>query len=122
MNDEYANGDGMHGKEPGGYCIEIYVGADNQVKAVKVEQKAMQGDAEMEVEAKMPVASIDEAIQAAQAIYEAQGKLDPQMMQGAMAARAEAQENDEMMEGYGRGNIRGNGRMPVGKVFAPGDA
>lgn len=125
MNDEYANGAGMGDMqgvhEEGGYCIEIYVGADNQVKGVKVEQKGMQDGAEMEVEAKMPASSIEEALQVAQSIYQSGGKMEAGMMEGAMAARAQEQEDADLDEGYGRGNIRGPGRMPVRKVFSNGD-
>lgn len=116
MEGDYGNGGEMaqdNGqKEEGGYCIEIYVGADNQVKGVKVEQKMMEGGAEMEVEAKMPAKSIDEALSAAKGIYESGGKMDGQMSQESA--------QDATMRGYGRGSFANQqgGGMGVRKVFS----
>lgn len=118
MDNGYVSGDDMNGDddqhEEGGYCIEIYVGADNQVKGVKVEQKSMQGDASIEMEASMPAQSIDEALSAAQGIYEAGGKIDGTMSQESA--------EDSTMRGYGRGSFANQqgGGMGVRKVFKEG--
>lgn len=118
MAGDYGNGgdltpDNEQGEE-GGYCIEIYVGPDNQVKGVKVEQKMMEGGTEMEMEAKMPAGSIDEALSAAKGIYESGGKMDGQMRQESA--------QDATMRGYGRGSFANQqgGGMGVRKVFSEG--
>ena len=80
MDDLYARGDDgrspeSDGKEEGGYCIKIYVGADNQVKGVAVKQErelpgdeqggqagaagAPEQEAEVEMMTKVPVDSIE---------------------------------------------------------------
>ena len=109
MDDGYANDAGMqeNGKEEDGYCIEIYVGADNQVKAVKVEQKSM-GD--VEIEAKMGVGSIDEALSAAKGIYEAGGQLQGQPGQESA--------EESQLRGYGKGSFANQRGLPVNKVFS----
>jgi hypothetical protein len=108
------NGDMGPQDEQGGYCIEIYVGADNQVNGVKVEQKMMMEGGEMETETKMPVQSIDEALSMAKGIYESGGQMHGGDM-GQMQGQGSAEQSQ--MKGYGRGSFANQQGVPVRKVF-----
>lgn len=104
----------MDEQEQGGYCIEIYVSADNQVQSVSVEQKDAEEAAEKEQsEDGMQVGDIKQALSLAMQIHQNKGQLP----EGAQVQDDGQQEQDDLMEGYGNGNIRGNGSMPVRKVF-----
>lgn len=135
MAGEYGDGGDLvpdnEGKEEGGYCIKIYVGADNQVKSVAVkseselpEQDAQGGQAgaagapaeggEVEMMTRVPVDSIEGALALAQQAYDAQGQLPTDGAGGMQQGDAMA----DMMQGYGKGGLRGqNEGMGIRKVF-----
>lgn len=76
--DMYEDNDAPEQKEPqGGYCIKIYVGADNQVQSVAVKQKEAEEAGESQ-DRGQPVQSIEEAMQAAMRIYQAGGDMQGQ--------------------------------------------
>ena len=122
-----ANGGPMGGNMPpeqgqGGYCIEIYVGADGQPQSVNVEQKGMDEDEGMmpahgegHDEGKgVPVTSMDEAMAIVQQIVEKQGA----MPEGGKPPHDPEQEMRELQSGYGKGSYAAQQRgMPLGKVF-----
>jgi hypothetical protein len=111
----------------GGYCIEIYVSASGQPTSVNVEtmedddagmQSPDQGMGAAEDKG-VPVASMDEAMSMVQQIVQNQGAMpDGQSGQG---DQGDGNEQDEMMQGYGKGGIgaRRSG-LPVRKVFSSG--
>lgn len=99
----------------GGYCIEIYVGPDNQVQSVSVEQKDAEEAAEKaQSEDGMQVGDIKQALSLVMQIHKNSGQLPD--TGGEMPDEGQ-QEQDELMQGYGNGNIRGTGGMPMRKVF-----
>lgn len=134
MAGDYGNGGDLvpdnEGKEEGGYCIKIYVGADNQVKGVAVKREhempmggeeggqagaagAPEQEAEMEMMTKVPVDSIEGALALVQQAYESQGQL-PTGGEGMERGDAMA----DMMQGYGKGGLRGQSEgMGIKKVF-----
>lgn len=124
---------GQMDQSQGGYCIEIYVGADGKPTSVNVEtmdeesaedqggMQAMQGDAEEQQEPQggdkgVPVASMEEAMSMVHQIIQNQGQM-PQ--DGAQGDQGNAM--DEIMQGYGKGGIAArHGGLPVRKVFSGG--
>lgn len=118
MDDNYANGapPPPEGQPQGGYCIEIYVGPDNQVQSVKAERKPapppMGDDKEFasSPDQEQSVGSIDDALEMARQIYEDGGQ--------SAQPSGEDQEHADLMEGYGKGSYRAQrGGLPVRKVF-----
>jgi hypothetical protein len=90
--------------EQRGYCIEIYVGPDNQVQSISVQRK--DGEEQEGHGSGQPVSSIDEALQAARQLYE----------QGGAGTRS-----DDLgaMDGY-RGNGQRRNVAGIDDVFSRG--
>jgi hypothetical protein len=139
MQTDELYGDGDTGNSPdmsgdeeeGGYCIKIYVDANNQAKSVCIEmengeeegieeegQMGAAGEAEGEdeesEETKIPVNSFEQAMHLAMQAYKNNGQLPMQGDQGMDQGSA----MDDMMQGYGSGSLRSQQRgMGIGKVF-----
>ena len=125
--DGMENGGGMDqdmGQEQGqgGYCIEIYVGADGRPQSVNVEQKGADEDMPPMPDAPpppheekgVPVKSMEEAMQIVQQIVQNQGG----MPEGGKPPHDPKQEHDELMEGYGKGSYAAQQQgMPINRVF-----
>lgn len=118
MAGDYGDGGDLvpdNAEQQGGYCIEIYVGPDNKVQSVSVEQKSQEDAEEGEggdegQEMGVQVSDIRQALDVAMQIHKNNGSLD-----GAQPTGASEQEDSDLAEGYGNGNIRG--AMPIRKVF-----
>lgn len=127
MDDSYANGDMQQpeGQEQGGYCIEIYVGADGKPQSVNVEQKGpedveegmppappmLEGEPPHEGGKGVPVTSMEEAMSIVQQIVQNQGSMPED----------QGSPEDQMMQGYGKGGVGAKrGGLPVRKVFSGG--
>lgn len=95
----------------GGYCIEIYVGPDNQVQSVGVEMKPAEGFNAQGTG--RDVTDIEQALGMAMEIYQSGGQMDEP------GAQPEESPEDAMMRGYNgpSGQRRG---MGVNKVFDKG--
>lgn len=128
MDDMQSNGAPMDQGMPqeqgqGGYCIEIYVGADGRPQSVNVETMdedmgedqhggpdGMPDMAQSE-EKGVPVASLEDAMSMVKQIVQNQGQMPPD--QGTA--------EDQMMQGYGKGGVGAKrGGLPVRKVFSEG--
>lgn len=101
----------QEGSEQGGYCIEIYVGPDNQVQSVGVEMKPAEGFNAQGTG--RDVDHIEDALAMVMQIYEAGGQV------GEPGAQPEESPEDAMMRGYNgpSGQRRG---MGVNKIFDKG--
>lgn len=132
MDDMEASGAdmGQEQQSQGGYCIEIYVGADGKPTSVNVESMDeenaeeqggdMQGqggdfgdmDGEGQDDDKgVPVSSFEDAMSMIKEIIQNQGQM-PQDQGSA---------DDQVMQGYGKGSITSQrGGLPMRKVFSGG--
>ncbi len=91
-------------QESTGYCIEIYVGPDNQVQSVGVSREPKQHD---DSALQLGNTSIEQSLLLVRDIIEAGGELPTD---GGMAQ----QDMADALEGYGRGGLRG---VPVQNVL-----
>lgn len=121
-------GDNPDAASQGGYCIEIYVGADGKPTSVNVESQDEEGTEDQGMQNAMggaqddqnepqggdkgvPVASMQEAMSMIHEIIRNQGQM-PQ---------DQGTPQDQMMQGYGKGSITSQrGGLPVRKVFSGG--
>lgn len=127
--------DGSMGQDQqGGYCIEIYIGANGQPTSVNVEtmddegaeeqgsgmqgmdQGDMDGQGAGESDKGVPVGSLEEAMSMVKQIVQNQGS-----MPDGSGGQDDGSAEDQMMQGYGKGGVgaRRSG-LPVRKVFSGG--
>jgi hypothetical protein len=130
MDNMQSGGMEQQDSQQGGYCIEIYVGADGRPTSVNVEtmddenSEEQGGDIQGQMGADqgdmgegqdddkgVPVASLEDAMSMVKQIIQNQGQMPPD--QGTA--------QDQMMQGYGQGGIGAKrGGLPVRKVFSGG--